>query len=134
MNILFIHNDPEVQEEIREFLTVPDGNVFFSKDVNEAIHILNEQTIGMVVLKINNMRDAAILRYINENYKDLEVLVMASKEYDDIISVFNKGHFRMFSQPLKLSELKNSIETIIKTGVRDGQNDAMQNPVNQNQN
>jgi DNA-binding NtrC family response regulator len=113
LNILFIHNDPEVLEEIKEFLTVPDGNVFLSKDTNDAIRILSEQKIGMVVLKINNMRDAAILKYINENYKDLEVLVMASKEYDEFISVFNKGHFKMFSQPLKLSELKNNIENIL---------------------
>jgi DNA-binding NtrC family response regulator len=114
LNILFIHNDPEVLEEIREYLTVPDGDVFFSRETGDALRILSEQTIGMVVLKINNLRDAAILKYINDNYKDLEVLVMASKEYDDIISVFNKGHFKMFSQPLKLNELKNNIDQLIK--------------------
>jgi DNA-binding NtrC family response regulator len=134
LNILFIHNDPEVLEEIREFLTVPHGDIFFSKDTNEAIRILNEQKIGMVVLKITNMRDAAILKYINENYTDLEVLIMASKEYDEIISAFSTGHFKLYSQPLKLAELKNSIETIITTGVHDGQKDAMHNPVNHNKN
>jgi DNA-binding NtrC family response regulator len=117
LNILFIHNDPEVLEEIREFLTVPDGDVFFSKDTNEAIRILNEQTIGMVVLKINNLRDAAILRYINENYKDLEVLVMASREYDEIISAFSAGQFTLYSQPLKLSELKLNIDQLIKGNI-----------------
>jgi len=110
VNILFIHDDPEIQEEIREFLTLPNGNVFFSKDTGEAIGILNDQKIDLVVLKINNMRDAGILKYINNNYKDLEVLVMASKEYDEIISVFNKGHYKLFSQPLKLSELKRNID------------------------
>jgi DNA-binding NtrC family response regulator len=134
LNILFIHNDPEVLEEIKEFLTVPDGDVFFSKDTNDAIRILSEQTIGMVVLKITNMRDAAILKYINDNYKDLEVLVMASREYDEIISAFSAGQFKLYSQPLKLSELKNSIENIIKHGVHDKQKDTMSNPGARNQN
>jgi DNA-binding NtrC family response regulator len=134
LNILFIHNDPEVLEEIKEFLTVPDGDVFFSKDTNDAIRILSEQTIGMVVLKISNLRDAAILKYINENYKDLEVLVMASREYDEIISAFSAGQFKLYSQPLKLSELKNSIENIIKHGVHDEQIDTMPNPGARNKN
>jgi DNA-binding response OmpR family regulator len=113
VNILFIHDDPEIQEEIREFLTQPNGNVYFSKNTGEAIGILNNLKIDLVVLKINNMRDAGILKFINTNYKDLEVLVMASKEYDEIISVFSTGHFKLFSQPLKLSELKNNIEKIL---------------------
>ena len=117
MNILFIHDDPEIQEEIREFLTLTNGNVFFSKDTGEAINILNNQKIDLVVLKINNMRDAGILKYINNNYKDLEVLVMASKEYDEIISVFSTGNYKLFSQPLKLSELKINIEKMMMDNI-----------------
>jgi DNA-binding response OmpR family regulator len=113
VNILFIHDDPEIQEEIREFLTQPNGNVFFSKNTGETISILNNQTVDLVVIKINNMRDAGILKFINTNYKDIEVLVMASKEYDEIISVFSTGHYKIFRQPLKLSELKNNIERIL---------------------
>ena len=113
MNILFIHDNPEIQEEIREFLTLPNGSVFFSKDSWEAIGILKDEKIDLVVLKINNMRDAAILKYINDNYINVEVLVLASKEYDDIISVFGKGRYRLFSQPLKLNELKTNIEKIL---------------------
>jgi DNA-binding response OmpR family regulator len=113
VNILFIHDDPEIQEEIREFLTVPNGNVYFSKDISEVIRILNDQSIELVVLNIKSMRDAGILKFINNNYKDLEVLVLASKEYDEIISVFSTGRYKLFRQPLKLSELKNNIEKIL---------------------
>jgi hypothetical protein len=41
---------------------------------------LNNQTIILGMLKITNMKDASILKYINDYFKDLEVLVMASKE------------------------------------------------------
>ena len=113
VNILFIHDDPEIQEEIREFLTIPNGEVLFSKTTSEAMVVLNAKKIDLVVLKINNMRDASILKYINDYYKDLEVLIMASKEYDEIISVFTTGHYKLFRQPLKLNELKRNIENIL---------------------
>jgi DNA-binding NtrC family response regulator len=114
MNILFVHDDPEIQEEIREFLTIPEGNVIFSKNMREAINTLNDrEEIGLVVLKINSNKDASILRYINDYYKDLEVLVMASKEYDEVISTFSTGHFTLYQQPLKLTELKKNIDQIM---------------------
>jgi DNA-binding NtrC family response regulator len=113
VNILFVHYDPEIQTEINEFLKLRDAKIYFSINTEETIHILNDKAIEMVVLKINNMKDAAILKYINDSYKELEVLVMASKEYDEIISVFNKGRFELFSQPLKLSELKKNIDHLM---------------------
>ena len=110
MNILFIHYDPGIKEEIDEFLMTQKGTGFFAENTEHAIRILNETAIDLVVLKITNLRDAAILKYINDYYKDLEVYIMASKEYDDIISVFSKGHYKLFPQPLKISELKRNIE------------------------
>ena len=110
VNILFIHYDPGIREEIDEFLLTQKGTAFFANNSEDAIRILNDTPIGLVVLKINNMRDAAVLKYINDYYHDLEVYVMATKEYDDIISVFSKGRYKMFPQPLKLSELKKNIE------------------------
>ena len=110
LNILFIHYDPDIREEIDEFLGTQQGTAFFARDTGHAIRILNETLIDLVVLKINNMRDAGILKYINDYYKDLEVFVMASQEYDDIISVFSKGRYKLFQQPLKISELKKKIE------------------------
>ena len=111
VNILFIHNDPEIQTEIDDFLRMHNGQGFFARDTAQAINILNNYVICLAVLQINNLRDAAILKYINENYQGLEVLVMASQEYDDIISVFSKGKYKLFRQPWHLSELKENIDS-----------------------
>ena len=62
-----------------------------------------------MVLQIRSLRDAAILRYINEYYQGLDVLVMASREYDDIISVFSKGRYRLMRQPQHLSEIQEAL-------------------------
>ena len=122
MNILFAHYDPEIQKEIDDFLKLMDAKIYFSVNTEETIRILNEKTIEMVVLKINNMRDASILKYINDYYKDLEVLIMASKEYDEIISAFIRGHFTLIQQPVKLAELERKITDLIefKVCIRNG--------------
>ena len=115
MNILLVHDDPEIQEEIREFLTLQTRNVFFSSNnTGEAIRTLNYQTIELVVMKINNMKDASILKYVNDNYTDLEVLILASKEYNEIISAFIHGHFTLMQQPVNLAELKKKIANLLE--------------------
>jgi DNA-binding response OmpR family regulator len=111
VNILFIHHDPEFQAEIDDYLCLPKGQGFFARDTEQAIRILNTYEISMVVLRISNLRDAAILRYVNDNYQHLKVLIMASREYDDIISVFCKGRYKLFRQPQHLSELKENIDS-----------------------
>jgi hypothetical protein len=100
-----------MQAEINDYLDLGSGKSFFARDTAEAIHILNTRPVNLVVLQINNLLDAAILKYINENYAHLEVMVLASPVYDDIITVFSKCHFRLFRQPLHLSELKENIES-----------------------
>jgi DNA-binding NtrC family response regulator len=73
--------------------------------VEESIRLLDVTGIDTVVLTLHKLGDAAILKYINQYYPDIKVLISASKEYDDIIHVFNKGHYSMLKQPFRLREL-----------------------------
>lgn len=113
MNLLFIHHDPEIQSEIDDFLRTSKDDCFFSRNTEETIRILNEHPIDMVVLIINHMRDAAVLKYINDNYMDVEVLLIASEEYDEIISLFSETNYKTVRLPLKLKDLRTSINTMI---------------------
>ncbi len=114
LNILFIYQDPDFQEEISDFFGSPNGRCFFARSTEEAIHILNTEMIVRVVLQIRNLRDAAVLKYINEYYQGLDVLVMASREYDDIISVFSKGRYRLMRQPQHLAEIREALTVMEK--------------------
>lgn len=113
MNLLFIHHDPEIQSEIDDFLHSKKDNCYYSRNTEETIRILNDHPVDMVVLIINHMRDAAVLKYINDYYKDLEVLLIASEEYDEIISLFSECHYKTVRLPLKLKDLKESIVGMI---------------------
>jgi DNA-binding NtrC family response regulator len=119
MNILFIHHDQEVQSEIDEFLRNHKDVCFFSRNTNDTIRILNEHPIDLVVLIIHHMRDAAVLKYLNDNYKDLEVLLMASEEYDEIISLFSERQYKTFRLPLKLKDLRVNIDLMNEERTRE---------------
>lgn len=119
MNILFIHHDPEIQSEIDEFLHSHKDVCYFSRNTNDTIRILNDHQIDLVVLIINHMRDAAVLKYINDNYKGLEVLLMASEEYDEIISLFSECQYKTFRLPLKLKDLRRNIDKMMEERSKD---------------
>jgi DNA-binding NtrC family response regulator len=113
MNLLFIHHDPEIQTEIDDFLHSEKDNCYYSRNTEDTIRILNDHPIDLVVLIINHMRDAAVLKYINDNYKDLEVLLIASEEFDEIISLFSECQYKTIRLPLKLTDLRSNIESMV---------------------
>jgi len=120
MKLLFIHHDPETQTEIDDFLCNSQDTCFFSRNTGDAIRVLNNHTIDLVVLIINHMRDAAVLKYLNDNYTELEVLLMASEEYDEIISLFCGRQYTTIRMPVKLNELRTQIKRMIKESVGAG--------------
>jgi DNA-binding NtrC family response regulator len=104
-SFLFIGYEPSLYVEIMDFMHEHHGEALFSNSTEQSISTLNEFPVEAVVLTLHKLNDAAILKYINQYYPGVKVLIAASKEYDDLIDVFNKGHYSMLKQPLKLEEL-----------------------------
>jgi DNA-binding NtrC family response regulator len=123
MNLLFIHNDPEIQSDINDFMCTKKDHCFYSRNTEESIRILNDTPIDLVVLVINHMRDAAVLKYINDNDTNQEVLLIASEEYDEIINLFSKHQYKTVRLPLKLKDLRTSIDRMIADRAEDVQAD-----------
>jgi DNA-binding NtrC family response regulator len=120
MNLLFVHHNPEIQHEIDDFLHSQKDHCFYSRNTEDTIRILNNHTVDLMVLIINHMRDTAVLKYINDNYQDLEVLLIASEEYDEIINLFSTHRYKTVRLPLKLKDLKTSIRRMIADSAEDG--------------
>jgi DNA-binding response OmpR family regulator len=128
MNLLFIHHDPEIQTEIDDFMNTKKNHCFYSRNTEESIRILNDNPIDLVVLVINHMRDAAVLKYINDNYNNLEVLLVATEEYDEIILLFSTHQYKIVRLPLKLKELQVNIDSMLA----DQGNNSFKKPTNNN--
>jgi DNA-binding NtrC family response regulator len=108
-SILFIGYDSQVEEEIGDYIQDKASAVYFAHGQEEAIQILDNHPIEIALLNIRAMTDAVFLRYINRYYPQCRVVISASKEFDEIISIFNQQNYSRLPQPLKLEELKEMI-------------------------
>lgn len=114
MNVLIQIKDAATDREIREF-TEHDGNqVFMSQTTKDSISFLSSISIDKAVISLKNLNDAAILKYLNENHPDIEVVVIANKAFDDFISIFQKVNYSVIHEPLKLTELKMKLTKGLK--------------------
>ncbi len=105
MNILFINADPGFMKEFTDFATQFDNKVFFSKSTAESISILNDNPIDQVVLWINRFADAAILKYINDYYRNIRIYIYAEEGINDILSSISRGNFTLIKKAVKLRDL-----------------------------
>lgn len=104
-HVLFIGYDSTLQEEIKEFFKERGGQAWFTSSTDRSVRVLSEHPVETVVLSLHTLKDAAILKYINQYFPDIKILVSASHEYEEIINVLSHGHFEFLPQPLKLKEL-----------------------------
>ena len=109
-SILFIGYDPSLHDEIREFIKDRRSTAHFSGPVHETIRIMDSKQFDLVVLTMNRLEDAAILRYINLNYRDTKVLIRPGKSLEDAIPALATGHFDILAEPFKLEELGKFIK------------------------
>jgi DNA-binding NtrC family response regulator len=107
--VLFIGYDSPVEHEIRDYIRDLAQEAYFARTHEQAIQILDEHPVEQAVLNLRAMSDAVILRYINRYYPEINIVVSATKEFDDIISVFSQQNYSRLPQPLKLEELKRMI-------------------------
>ena len=107
--ILFIGYEPPLRDEIREFLVEQQGEAYFSDTAEETIRTMNAGEIETVVLNMQRLEDAAILRYININHQNTRVLVMPGRQLQDAIPALATGQYELMHEPFRLEELKEFI-------------------------
>jgi DNA-binding NtrC family response regulator len=114
MNILIQIRETATDSEIKEFTEGIGNNVYISHSTEDSITQLNNHPFEKAVVSLKSMQDAAILKYLNDYYPDIKVVVIANKAYDDILSIFQKGNYSVLHEPLKLSELKTQLVKKLK--------------------
>lgn len=110
MNILIQIKDSSTDREILEFTEGNNDNVFIAHSTEKSIDILSHTDIQKAVVSLKNLKDTAILKFINDYYPSIKVVVLANKAFDDVISIFQKSNYSVIHEPLKLSELKTTLK------------------------
>lgn len=109
-NLLFVIKSKEGEEEYREFALDMRARAFFASSAEEAIYILNRHKIDQVILILSSINEVGLIKYINDYFDDIRVIIVTTKDFNDIISIFNKGKYKVVNQPVKLTNLKKELK------------------------
>lgn len=109
MHVLFQLKDPSISKEILEYIEGHGSRVSVSHSSEESIRLISTNRFDKMVISIRNLRDAVILKYIQEYYPELPVVVLANRGFDELLSLFQKTRFTVIHEPLRLSDLKKEL-------------------------
>ncbi|MCF8297871.1 MAG: hypothetical protein K9J13_10035 [Saprospiraceae bacterium] len=83
MKILLIKDSEQVNLDKSD---LPDYNIvetFFSYTKEQSIDIIDKISFDAIVIKVKNVADLAILKYIKENTKNTKIIVIPEKTTTD---------------------------------------------------
>ena len=109
MNILLQTREKDTFEEIREFTESDSSKVFHSDSADRSIALLSNFFFDVAVIRIKTLNDFTILKFINESYPHIKVIVLAEKKFKDLITLFSTTNYSIVSEPFRLSELNTRI-------------------------
>lgn len=114
MNVLIQLMDCSTDRELKEFTEGKNDQVFISHSIEDSINFLSHTEIHKAVISLKGLKDTAILKFINTYHPTIQVVVLASKAFDDIISIFSKSNYSVIHEPLKISELQSKLKNKTK--------------------
>ena len=117
MEVLIVGTSKYLLKDMIEFFSINDYNPHYATNSREAISILNKLPIDLVVFDFLQFEEFKLIKYINENHKDLQIIVTVNKKIKEIISIIKNSEYQMLQEPFRLNELKSFLKkesTMIK--------------------
>jgi len=111
MNILIQIRSTASFAEIKEYIDCIDNEVYISQSTSESIVFLGNYNFDIIMLEMKGFKDIGILKFINEYYPDIQVIVIANEAFTEIIDVFQHLRYQVLKEPIHLSDLKSLLMT-----------------------
>ncbi len=105
MNVLVAGTDSYLFSEFNDFLTATGFTPYFAENNRKAIKILNSVEINIIVLEIKTLKELNLLKYINDNHKTVQVILITEKNFKEQISIIRNADYLLLQKPFRLSEL-----------------------------
>jgi len=106
MDLLFISRLKNQKREYLEFASGLKAQAHFASTTEQVVSVLNSCQIDKVILMLQSVRDVGVLKYINDYFPAINVILVANNEFEEMISVFSKGRYSVLEGPLSFSDLK----------------------------
>lgn len=110
--ILAVDDALDTLEVIKRNLTSRHYRVYTASDVGEAIKILNATTVDLVITDIKMPKQSGhdLIRHINENFKDTEIIVVTGfPSINGAIKAVKKGADEYLAKPFTNEELLKAV-------------------------
>lgn len=113
LNILILDDESLIRDELSEFLTDDNFQIFKASCPSEAFKIMDGEEIHIAIVDINlpEMDGLQVLNKIKKEYSDIEVIMISGySETDTVIHAMRLGASDFFTKPFRLREVENAIE------------------------
>jgi DNA-binding NtrC family response regulator len=113
IKILVVDDEQRVRDEISEFLTDNNYEVYKAGAPSEAFLILKEKEVHIVILdiKLPEMDGLTALQVIRENYPDTEVIMISGHgDMNSVIEAMRHDAADFFPKPFRLMDINLAIQ------------------------
>ena len=117
INILVVEDNTDLLEMFCETLNVNGFNTYGAKDGIEALDVLYEQSIDLVVADIMmpNLDGYGLVKEIRSSKNNVPILMVTAKsEYDSMQKAFNFGADDYMIKPINVKELVLRVNALLR--------------------
>ena len=117
INILVVEDNTDLLEMFCETLNVNGFNTYGAKDGIEALSVLYEQSIDLVVADIMmpNLDGYGLVKEIRSSKNNVPILMVTAKsEYDSMQKAFNFGADDYMIKPINVKELVLRVNALLR--------------------
>jgi len=113
LSILVIDDEQGIRNELVEYFTENNYDVYNSAHPSNGLQILQNHKIDIVVLdiKLPEMDGLTVLKKIKEQFPDIEVIMITGHgDTQNIIQSMRLGAFDFFMKPFRILDIQRAIE------------------------
>jgi len=113
LSILILDDEKLVRDELCDFLSDPNFQIYKAGSPSEAFHIMDSSEIHIAIVDVNlpQMSGLDVLEKMKNEYSDIEVIMISGySEMDSVIHSMRLGASDFFTKPFRLRDVENAIE------------------------
>ncbi|RLC51673.1 MAG: hypothetical protein DRZ79_02415 [Candidatus Cloacimonadota bacterium] len=110
MNVLVLSSKKYFLDEIAEFFQSENIKLFSAETLEDAIAALFKNKIDIFLFQFDSLEEIELLRYINNYYRKIKVIILTNNFLHNAISILKNGDYFLMNNPFKIQDLKNIIQ------------------------
>lgn len=117
-NILLVDDDIQILELLQRHLTSMQYHTYSAVSVKEALYILKDTAIDLLITDINmpDINGIQLIKYMAEHYPDIPKLVVTGfPSIDDAMSVIKSGATEYITKPFTKTELAEAVKKSLES-------------------